>query len=147
MSTVDRAPASTRLAQDLRRSVMRLGRRLRQMHEENLGLTANQLSLLGVLVKLGPSTVGDLAEVEKVQPPAITRTVKALESLGLAERTADPEDGRRSVVATTERGRGIVLADRRRRDRWLVKRLAELSPEERRVLAEAAPVLLKLADA
>ncbi|WP_114559978.1 MarR family winged helix-turn-helix transcriptional regulator [Desertihabitans aurantiacus] len=147
MSTAERPPASTRLAQDLRRSVMRLGRRLRQMHEENLGLTANQLSLLGVLVKLGPSTVGDLAEVEKVQPPAITRTVKALESLGLAERTADPEDGRRSVVATTGRGREIVLADRRRRDRWLVKRLAELSPEERRVLAAAAPVLLKLADA
>lgn len=138
--------ATPELAQGLRRSVLRLGRRLRQMHEESLGLTPNQLSLLGLLTNVGPATVGQLAELEKVQPPAITRTVKALEQLGLAERSSDPDDGRRAVVQVTARGREIVLADRRRRDRWLVERLGELSPQERRLLAEASDVLQRMAD-
>ncbi|SDD89187.1 MarR family winged helix-turn-helix transcriptional regulator [Auraticoccus monumenti] len=139
-------PRARELAQGLRRSVMRLARRLRQMHEESLGLTQNQLSLLGLLTRSGPRTVGQLAELEKVQPPAITRTVKALEQLGLAQRASDPEDGRRAVVEVTGRGREIVLADRRRRDLWLVERLAELTPEERRLLREASELLLRMAD-
>lgn len=139
-------PRARELAQGLRRSVMRLARRLRQMHEESLGLTQNQLSLLGLLTNAGPRTVGQLAELEKVQPPAITRTVKALEQLGLAQRVSDPEDGRRAVAEVTGRGRDIVLADRRRRDLWLVERLAELTPEERRLLREASELLLRMAD-
>ncbi len=136
----------TELAQGLRRSVLRLGRRLRQVHEESLGLTQNQLSLLGLLTRTGPCSVGELAELEKVQPPAITRTVKALEQLGLALRTADPEDGRRAVVDVTARGREIVLADRRRRDLWIVERLAELDHGERELLRQASVLLQRLAD-
>ncbi|MVA76568.1 MarR family transcriptional regulator [Auraticoccus sp. F435] len=138
--------SSTELAQGMRRSVMRLARRLRQMHEESLGLTQNQLSLLGLLTGSGPRSVGELAELEKVQPPAITRTVKALEQLGLVQRSADPDDGRRAVVEVTPRGREIVLADRRRRDLWLVERLGELTPAERELLGRASVLLQRLAD-
>lgn len=116
------------------------------MHAEDLGLTQNQFSLLGQLVNRGPATAGEMAAWEKVQPPAITRTVKALEESGLVLRTADPEDGRKAMVEATERGREIVLADRRRRDRWLVERLSELSPEERALLQAASVTLLGLAD-
>ena len=34
-----------------------------------------------------------------------------------------------------------MLADRRRRDAWLAQRLRELTPDERAVLREAAPIL------
>ena len=38
----------------------------------------------------------------------------------------------------------LVLADRRRRDAWLACRLRELTPDERAVLREAAPILERL---
>ena len=46
----------------------------------------------------------------------------------------------------TDTGRATVLADRRRRDAWLARRLAELTPAERAVLRGAAPILERLSD-
>ena len=54
-------------------------------------------------------------------------------------------DKRLVLVSLTERGTAIVLADRRRRDHWLAQRLRELTPDERAVLREAAPILERLA--
>lgn len=132
------------LARDLRGSVMRLARRLRQMHHEPLGLTQNQLAVLGDLMREGSIGLKRLAEIEQVQPPAITRTVNSLVELGLVLREPDPEDGRRAEVRLTERAREVVLADRDHRDRWLRERLDTLTEEERRVLAQAVEILRKV---
>jgi hypothetical protein len=40
-----------------------------------------------------------------------------------------------------------VLAERRRRDLWLAKRLAELTSDERTLLRQAAPILDRLSKA
>ena len=45
----------------------------------------------------------------------------------------------------TDAGRAAVLADRQRRDAWLSRRLAELTPAERATLRDAAPILARLA--
>lgn len=132
------------LARDLRGSVMRLARRLRQMHHEPLGLTQNQLAVLGDLMREGSIGLKRLAEIEQVQPPAITRTVNSLVELGLVLREPDPEDGRRAEVRLTERAREVVLADRDHRDRWLRERLDTLTEKERRVLAQAVEILRKV---
>jgi hypothetical protein len=39
----------------------------------------------------------------------------------------------------------VVLADRARRDAWLARRLRDLTPEQRAVLRQAAPILQDLA--
>jgi hypothetical protein len=49
-------------------------------------------------------------------------------------------------VSLTAEGRGEVKETRRRRDAWLARRLAELEPEERRLLAEASGILRRIAD-
>ena len=46
-----------------------------------------------------------------------------------------------------EPGEEELLADRRRRDAWLAQRLRELTPEERAVLRDAAPLIQRLATA
>jgi len=51
------------------------------------------------------------------------------------------------VVRLSDAGRELVLAERRRRDAWLAQRLAELTPEERRLLRQAAPILDRLSQA
>jgi DNA-binding MarR family transcriptional regulator len=134
----------TELASALRISVMRLARRLRAERAET-GLSLTQLSTLAALERHGPSTPGALAEHEKVQPPSMTRIVAGLEERGLVERSKHPTDGRQVVVAATDAARVLLRADRRRREEWLSRRLAELTPEERDALRAVAPLLERLA--
>jgi DNA-binding MarR family transcriptional regulator len=77
----------------------------------------------------------------------MTRTVNCLVQDGLVERTPHPTDGRQVVVRLSDAGRDLVLAERRRRDAWLAKRLSELTPDERRLLRQAAPILDRLSQA
>ncbi len=140
----DHLRTSAGLASELRPSVMRLARRLRQVRDERDELNPNQLSVLAVLVNHGDSPIGELAALEKVQPPSMTRIVNGLAERGLVTRHPDPSDKRSSWVHLAEAGRQIVLANRRRRDQWLAVRLAELEPAERDVLRKAIPILEKV---
>lgn len=133
------------LASELRASVMRLRRRLAAERHPDNELSIGQMTVLGLLLRLGDSSVGDLARAEKVQPPSMTRTVNCLEESGCVVRRPHERDGRQVVVSLTDRGRDAVIADRRRRDAWLAQRLRELTPEERETLRAAAPILARLA--
>jgi DNA-binding MarR family transcriptional regulator len=136
------------LASALRVSVARLGRRLRSERDPvNDALSVGQLSVLGVLFREGACTVGELAALERVQPPSMTRTVNCLEDSGLVERRAHETDGRQVVVTLSAQGEQAIAAERRRRDAWLAKRLRELTPAERAVLRQAAPIIERLAHA
>jgi len=125
---------------------MRTSRRLRQERSTD-DVTPGQYSVLALLDRQGPCTPRELAASEKVQPPSMTRTVAALTDLGLTQRTEHPTDGRQVLVALTEQGRVVVRETRRRRDAWLARRLAELTPAERDTLAEAAAILQRVAQA
>ena len=136
------------LASALRVSVAQLTRRLRsERHPDNELLPVGQLSVLGALNRFGESTVGELAAIERVQPPSMTRTVNCLAEAGYVVRRKHESDGRQVVVALSEQGSATLANDRRRRDAWLALRLRELTPDERSVLRQAAPLLERLAHA
>jgi len=135
------------LASALRISVARLSRRLRSEREPQNELSVGQLSVLGALYRNGECAVGELAAHERVQPPSMTRTVNCLAEGGYVVRRKNDADGRQVVVALSEKGRETLEADRRRRDAWLAQRLRELTPEERSVLRQAAPIIERLAHA
>jgi DNA-binding MarR family transcriptional regulator len=146
MPTVEKvARTDAGLAAELRLGVMRLRRRLAVERHPDNELSLNQMGVLGVLARRGAMTVGELAGAEKVQPPSMTRTVNCLEDSGDVRKRPHETDRRQVVVELSEQGRGRVLADRARRDAWLAQRLRELSPEERAVLRQAAPILDRLA--
>ncbi|HEU4676399.1 MAG TPA: MarR family transcriptional regulator [Motilibacteraceae bacterium] len=134
---------TTELSSALRISVMRLARRLRQQRGDH-AMPLSQLATLGTLDRHGPMTPGELAGHEKVQPPSMTRTVAALEEAGYVERAPHPTDRRQVLVACTDQARDLLREDRRRREAWLSQKLAELTPEERAVLHQAAPILERL---
>ena len=135
---------TTGLAAGLRPALLRLARRLRQMRDESLDLTSNQLSAMSVLLNNGDQLMGELAARELVQPPSMTRIVNELERQGYVERTCDLQDKRQARVSLTDSGRAILLANRKRRNDWLARRLAELTPDEREVLRKAVPILEKV---
>ncbi len=145
-STVQSASRSdTGLASELRFSVARLSRRLRNERDPDNPLSVGALSAMWVLFREGECTIGALAAHERVQPPSMTRTVNCLVDDGYAVRRPDATDGRQVLVDLTEKGREILLADRRRREAWLARRLRELTPDERALLREAAPLIQRLA--
>jgi DNA-binding MarR family transcriptional regulator len=133
------------LASELRLSVMRLRRRLANERHPDNPLSMGAMAVLGCLFRNGDLTVGELAALERVQPPSMTRTVNALEAGGYIARRAHETDGRQVVVVLSDQGRTTLLADRARRDAWLARRLRDLTPEERDLLRRAAPVLERLA--
>ncbi len=132
------------LASQLRLSVMRLRRRLAHERHPDNELSLGAMAVLGSLYRHGELSVGELATLERVRPPSMTRTITCLEEGGHVTRRPHDTDGRQVVVALTESGTTTVLADRRSRDAWLDRQLAGLTPHERAVLREAAPILERL---
>lgn len=75
----------------------------------------------------------------------MTRTVNHLVEKGYAVRRPSETDGRSILVELSEQGREMVLADRRRREAWLARQLKDLTPEERDLLRQVAPIIERLA--
>ena len=132
------------LATEIRLLVGRLARRLRQ--EGTAGLTPSQLSALASVERLGPLQLGDLARVESVAPPTLTRAIARLEDQGLLRRHPDPADGRAVLVETTPAGRRALRDLRRARTAFLAERLATLSEDDRMVVAKAVGLLGRLTE-
>lgn len=125
-------------------AVVRLNRRLRQ--ERHSELSPTQMSILGMLRTVGPSTPSAIAAREKVRPPTITRTLHALSEEGLVEREPDVDDRRQVVVSISTLGEKVLADERARRDAWLSRRLRGLDARERAVLREASALMIDLAD-
>ncbi len=137
------APNEAEVAARLRLSATRLARRLRQ--ESGAGLTPSQLSALAVVDNRGPLTLGNLADVERVAPPSITKVVAKLVADGLVVRSVDSQDRRIVYIATTEKGEALMSESRRRKTAWLASRIAQLDEEQQRCLVDALDVLDHLA--
>ncbi|WP_245740477.1 MarR family winged helix-turn-helix transcriptional regulator [Nonomuraea maritima] len=131
------------LASALRVSLARLNRRLRRQAAAHT-LTPTQFATLAAVDRHSGITPGELAELEKVQPPSMTRVIAALEERGLVTRTPHPTDRRQVTVSVTEDAEKLLKDERRRKEAWLAQRLKELSQEERAILRQAAPILEKL---
>jgi DNA-binding MarR family transcriptional regulator len=134
----------TPLAADLR---VVLGRLVRRLRAERRGIPIGQITVLGRLDRQGPSGVSDLAAGERVRPQSMAATVAALTDAGLVARSPDPDDRRRVLITLTPTGLDALEADRRMRQDWLEDAIRrDLSPRERRVLAEATALLSRLTD-
>lgn len=143
--TTKRVPPA-QLAPQLRDAITRLNRRVRQARPVG-DLTVTQLSALTSLRLAGALTPRELADVERVQPPTMTKIVAKLEERGLVQRTPHPTDGRQVILTATEGGRAVLDQFERARNEWLASRLAELTEEKRETLRRAAEILQQLARA
>lgn len=99
------------------------------------------LSALSSVERLGPTTLGELAGVEKVQPPTMTPIVVRLEGDGLVRREVDPDDRRVARITLSRRGKQLLERTRSRKTAYLARRLRSLSPEQRAVIREAVGIL------
>jgi len=92
--------------------------------------------LLVHLVKGGPQRAGALAEAVHSDPSTISRQIAHLVKLGHVERTADPVDGRATLLAATDEGRRVFEENRRLRNERFSQILAAWSEADRATLAK-----------
>ena len=131
------------VASELRVVLGHLVRRLRAEHRFPLAHGA----VLGRLDREGARSVSDLAVAERVRPQSMAQTVGDLEADGLVARRPDPGDRRRALVELSDAGREALEADRRHREGWLARAIAEdLSADEQAVLERAVGLLRRLAE-
>ena len=99
----------------------RIGERLqsetqRVMDELNIPILSSQFPVLAAVDRLGPITVGELAEAIGITQPGITRTVAHLADAGLLDVQQPSDDQRRRLVSLSKEGQRLV--DRSKRDLW-----------------------------
>ena len=68
---------------------------------DRLGLTSNELEVLGTLVARGAMSAGDLAKRTGLTSGAVTRLIDRMVERGSVRRLSDPEDRRRVLVEIT----------------------------------------------
>ncbi len=142
-------PEATRTlaaAGELRVVLGKLKRRLREeLHMGNL--TWSQVSVLGHLERGGPATVTALAHAEGVRPQSMGATVAVLEKAGLVSGTADPNDGRQTVISLTAACQELIKASRAAREDWLFRSMrTNLTLAEQKQLATAVDLLKRITD-
>jgi DNA-binding MarR family transcriptional regulator len=132
----------TDAAAQLRLGIVRTARRLRQeAAAEASGLTPTSTAALATIERHGPLTPSELARLERVQRPTVTRTLGCLEREGLIERTPDPADGRSSLVSVNGAGRERLRRLRGRKNAFLAKRMRGMPAGDVATLERAAEIL------
>jgi len=144
MAVVTKQTTPALLAGMLGDAIGRFNRRLRQARPVG-ELTQNQISVLTSLDMAGALTPRELADAERVQPPTMTKVLAKLEERGLVQRTPHPTDGRQVLLSATAEGRAVIAEQRRVKDEWLTRTLAELPAQERETLRQAAEILGRIA--
>lgn len=129
------------LASDLRMACQRVSRRVRFDNADEVA--PHQF---GVLVKLleQPRAPGELAALEHVSAPSMSRTLDGLRQAALVVSADDPGDGRRQLIRLTDEGRAVVTRTVASRDDWMVRRLQGLTGDELALLRCATDLLDKV---
>lgn len=109
--------------------------------DERTGVGPARLAALSVLVFGGPMRLTEIARIEQVKPPTMTKVIAGLESSGLVPRQVDAQDARAVRLKATARGKKLLQEGRRRRVERLARALQALTDDELGVVARAAAIV------
>lgn len=114
-------------------TMMVLGRRMRQRHPGDL-VDVTSYPLLKALLHLGPMRLSALAALLELDASTVSRHARHLEQRGLLERTDDPDDGRASRIALTQKGTTSLAGGLATRKAEISCALDGWTPQERETL-------------
>ena len=112
-------------ANEVRRSVTRMARRLRRLRSDQ-SVRGTKLGLLGWLFRRdAPMTATELAGLEQLKPQSLTRLIADLEQRGLIQRRQDDVDRRQMLIEITPKGRELLIVDAQRQPKCVAAFLPE----------------------
>jgi MarR family transcriptional regulator, lower aerobic nicotinate degradation pathway regulator len=125
--------------------VGRLGKRELDDRLAERGLRLRHMAVLAELADSGAASQLALARSVRLDPSDVTATLDDLQRLGLVERSVDPADRRRRLVALTPEGRAALDEQCALAGQVADRLLAPLDPAERRALHDALRRVLRSA--
>ena len=133
----------TVLANRLRPVLLHLNRQLRrEIH--SLGVTGGQVALL-VQIKFRPGIgIRELAALERISVPGMSKFISRLEEAGLVQRAPVEGDQRRVGLTLTPAGHKVLRSVKSKRTAWLASRLRDLDPDELEAIDAAIEPLTHL---
>ncbi|WP_067538538.1 MarR family winged helix-turn-helix transcriptional regulator [Nocardia crassostreae] len=132
-------------AAELYHTIGRLLRLLR--HSGDLGaLSPGAASALASLARSGPMRLGDLANIERVSAPTMSRVVTSLEKGGYIVRDADPEDGRAQLLSATPSAKDLVTGLTSARIQRFAAAMERLDGRQRQNLLSSLETLIDALD-
>jgi DNA-binding MarR family transcriptional regulator len=129
----------------MRRVVSRMARQF-NTDATSEGLTPSQASVLGQIVARGPLAIGELCQLEGINPTMLSRVIGKLDEAGLIRRKPNPDDLRSAWVESTRAGATLSGRIWARRTSTLSAGIARLPHEQQQALAAALPVLEALVE-
>lgn len=129
----------------MRLAITRTARRLRQ--EAGSGLSPTVIATLASIERSQVVTPGELARIEGVQRPTMTRAIGRLVEAGLVDRREDPDDRRCSLLSVSARGHRYLAEHRSRKSAWLANLIEEMPEADADILARAARILSRALEA
>jgi DNA-binding MarR family transcriptional regulator len=142
--TDDEVDGAVEEASGLRVALVRIYRQLRARSGSDI--TPSQSSALARIEQSGPIRLGSLAELEGTTAATMSRVIDSLAQRQLIDRVPDPLDGRASLIQLSPEGGALLHGLRVRNTEALRSALAELSPQQRKAVRQAIPVLELLSD-
>ena len=141
------APIDTAiLAAELRAQLSKPKRRLKEKADPG-NLTSSQIAVILRLEMTGKATVSELSRLEGIRPQPMRNTVLSLKEEGYIDGISDPEDGRKTFIYLTDKGRDLLPQGRTVWNEWLTEAISErLTSEEQMILGEAVKLLQRLTD-
>ena len=134
---------TTALANRLRPVLLKLNRELRR-EVHSLGVTGGQVALL-VQIKQRPGIgMRELASLERMSVPGMSKFIAKLEEAGLVQRAAVAGDQRRVGLSLTAAGHKVLRSVKSKRTAWLSARLRQLDREELEAIDRAIEPLAQL---
>jgi DNA-binding MarR family transcriptional regulator len=129
--TVSRTDTLLRLEQEvgvlIRRVRRVIGERARAVHPD---LQPSSYLLLAHVAEAGPQRASAVTEALGIDKGAVSRQVQHLVDLGLLTRTADPADGRATLLAVSEDGQQRLDRVQRERSERFGQKLGDWSDED-----------------
>ncbi len=107
-------------------------------------MSATSITTLDTLSTDGPLRISELALREGVSQPGMTTVINRLTEEGLAERFADPTDGRAILVRITGAGRQVLTDRHATRTQAILADIQRLTPQHRTSLVAALEALDEL---
>ena len=133
------------VANRLRPVLFKLNRQLRrEIH--SLGVTGGQASLLFTIQRRPGIGVRELAGLERMSAPGMSKYVARLQAAGLIVRDPSDEDRRRVGLRVSPEGERVLRSVKSRRTAWLAARLKELSEDQLEAIDAAIEPLQELID-
>jgi DNA-binding MarR family transcriptional regulator len=115
-------------------------RNLRAIATDQFNISVEQFHILRHIRK-GQKSVSELAEIKQISRPAISQAVEVLVEKGLITRKQSKGDRRYVELELTDQGKDLLNAIFDENRKWMMEKMAALSPEEAASITRGLDIL------